>query len=63
MESQGLFLSKPWGGWLAIAEGGFFIRIEVFELSHHFTYGLSVILAINVVILIYLWRNRARLFA
>ena len=63
LESLGLFLRNPWGGWLAIAEGGFFIPIEVFELGHRFTYGLGLILVINTVIVIYLWRNRARLFA
>ncbi len=63
LEALGLFLRKPWGGWLAIAEGAFFIPIEVFELGHHFTYGLSVILVINCVIVLYLWRNRARLFS
>ena len=63
LEALGLFLRKPWGGWLAIAEGAFFIPIEVFELGHHFTWGLSFILVINVVIVVYLWRNRERLFA
>ncbi len=61
-EALGLFLRKPWGGWIAIGEGAFFIPIEVFELSHRFTWGLTLILVINVVIAAYLWRNRVRLF-
>ena len=63
LEALGLFLRKPWGGWIAIGEGAFFIPIEVFELSHHFVWGLALILVINVVIVAYLWRNRARLFS
>lgn len=63
LESLGLSLRRAWGGWLTIAEGGFFIPIEVFELSHNFTYGLSLILIINIIIVVYLWRNRGRLFS
>lgn len=62
-EAIGLGWRQTWAAWLAIAEGAFFIPIEVFELGRHFTIGLGCILLINVVIVIYLYRNRARLFA
>ena len=62
LEALGLFLRKPWGGWIAIGEGAFFIPIELYELGHHFVWGLALILVINVVIVAYLWRNRVRLF-
>lgn len=62
-EAIGLGFRQTWAAWLAIAEGAFFIPIEMFDLGRHFTVGVACILAINVVIVIYLYRNRARLFA
>ncbi len=61
-EAIGLFWRRRWAGWLALAEGAFFIPIEIFELSHGFTWGLSLILLVNVMIVVYLYRNRGRLF-
>ena len=61
-EALGLFWRRRWAGWLALAEGAFFIPIEVFELSHGFTWGLAIILLVNVMIVVYLYRNRGRLF-
>lgn len=34
-EALGLFWRRRWAGWLALAEGAFFIPVEVFELSLH----------------------------
>lgn len=62
VEGIGLLLRFRWAAYLAIAEGAFFIPIEVNELGRAFTVGMSVILVINVIIVVYLWRNRARLF-
>lgn len=61
-EALGLFWRRRWAGWLALAEGAFFIPIEIFELSHGFTWGLAIILLVNVMIVVYLYRNRGRLF-
>lgn len=61
-EAVGLFGRKRWAGWLALAEGAFFIPIEVFELAHGFAWGLAVILLVNILIVVYLYRNRGRLF-
>lgn len=75
VEGIGLIFRVPWAGWLAIGESAFFIPIEIFELVHHhelvargeilpsgFTWKVSVILGLNILILWYLFQNRARLF-
>ena len=70
VEAVGLMLRVSWAGWLAIGESAFFIPIEIYELLHrpsdpnrsgHPT-TLVVILAINIIIVWYLLRNRHRLF-
>src|SRR5262245_51359034 len=50
LEGIGLAFRQRWAGILAIAEGAFFIPIEIFELSHRFRIGLASILVINVLI-------------
>lgn len=61
-EAIGLWLRFRWAAYLAIAEGGFFIPIEVNDLLQKFTIGIFLILVLNIVIVVYLWQNRARLF-
>lgn len=77
VEGVGLIFRVPWAGWLTIGESAFFIPIEVFELVHHhelirrgvlehpasgFYWKVGSILALNILILWYLFQNRARLF-
>jgi len=62
IEGIGLIFRVPWAGWMAIGESAFFIPIELYELSHGVTVLLLVILAINILIVWYLFRNRAWLF-
>jgi uncharacterized membrane protein (DUF2068 family) len=78
VEGVGLIFRAPWAGWLAIGESAFFIPIELFELVRrhrpevlnpsrsellsHPKLGLSIVLAINVFIVWYLFANRKRLF-
>ena len=62
IEGVGLSFRAPWAGWLAIGESAFFIPIELRELvirPHWYVLG---VLAINVLIVWYLFANRARLF-
>jgi uncharacterized membrane protein (DUF2068 family) len=74
----GLAFRAKWAIWLAIGESAFFIPIEIFELLrrrlpdlpdqprpelfHHPKIGLLIILALNVLIVWYLLKNRKRLF-
>jgi uncharacterized membrane protein (DUF2068 family) len=74
----GLAFRAKWAIWLTIGESGFFIPIEIFELVRHrrldafglprpemFPHpkiGLAIVLALNVLIVWYLLKNRKRLF-
>ena len=73
----GLALRWNWAIWLAIGESAFFIPIEIFELVRRHTpdgevrahaifahpqIGIAIVLAVNVLIVWYLFKNRERLF-
>jgi uncharacterized membrane protein (DUF2068 family) len=74
----GLAFRAKWAIWLAIGESAFFIPIEIFELVRHHRLdasglprpelfphpkiGLAIVLAINVLIVCYLYTYRNRLF-
>src|ERR1700677_3243413 len=73
----GLAFRVPWAVWLAIGESAFFIPIEIFELIRphtpagevrmhamfaHPKAGIAIVLAVNVLIVWYLFQNRQRLF-
>jgi uncharacterized membrane protein (DUF2068 family) len=62
VEGVGLIFRVSWAGWMAIGESAFFIPIEVYELVHHFSNTVFVILIINIVIVWYLSKNKERLF-
>jgi uncharacterized membrane protein (DUF2068 family) len=74
VEGIGLLYRISWAGWLTIGESAFFIPIEIFELVHRqqlvrsgelhpgFAWKLTIILGLNILIVWYLFQNRARLF-
>jgi len=68
VEGVGLIFRVPWAGWMAIGESAFFIPIEAYELMRHaklfrqFSWTTFSILALNVLIVWYLFQNRERLF-
>ena len=71
VEGVGLMFRISWAGYLAIGESAFFIPIEIFELvrrrppdAPHPAHPalLVVILALNILIVWYLFQNRNRLF-
>jgi uncharacterized membrane protein (DUF2068 family) len=71
VEAVGLMLRIKWIGWMTIIESMFFIPIEVFELVHGpppesnrnaHPILVVIILAINIMIVWYLLKNRQRLF-
>ena len=64
VEGVGMIFRQGWAGWLAIVEAAFFIPIEVYELTRkgRFSWGLFVVLVLNILIVWYLFSNRHRLF-
>jgi len=70
VEGIGLMFRVSWAGWLAIGESAFFIPIEVYELVHNDPHStrpghpiiVTIILGLNIFIVLYLFRNRHRLF-
>jgi Predicted membrane protein len=71
VEAVGLMLRIKWIGWMTIAESMFFIPIEVYELLHGpppesnrnaHPILVVIILAINIMIVWYLLKNRERIF-
>ena len=62
VESIGLMFRASWAVWLAISETAFFIPIEIYELMHGYSLTLLAIFAVNLLIVLYLVRNRQRLF-
>lgn len=71
VEAVGLMFRIKWIGWMTILESMFFIPIEVYELAHGpppesnrnaHPILVVVILAINILIVWYLLKNRQRLF-
>jgi len=61
LQAGGLIFRVSWIVWLVIGESGFFVPIELFELVHRPSWVKLVILAVNVLIVWYLFANRARL--
>ena len=62
VEGVGLIFRVSWAGWLAIGESAFFIPIEIHELVKNPALPVFLVLALNVVIVWYLFRNRHWLF-
>src|SRR5258706_64489 len=64
VEGTGMIFRVSWAGWMAIGESGFFIPIEIYELSRpgKFSWFLVGVMVINVIIVLYLYKNHQRLF-
>lgn len=62
VEGVGLMFRASWAGWLAIGESAFFIPIEIRELLRRTSWQRGTILALNILIVWYLFQNRKRLF-
>ena len=61
MQAVGLIFRVSWIVWLVIGESAFFVPIELFELVHRPSWLKFLILAVNVLIVWYLFANRARI--
>ena len=61
-EGVGLALRTRWAGLLVVVESGFFVPLETYGLIKNPSATIVVVLILNVTILVYLHRNRKRLF-
>lgn len=61
-EGIGLARRTRWAGLLVVAESGFFVPLETYGLIKNPSPTIAAILMLNVAIVIYLHRNRKRLF-
>jgi uncharacterized membrane protein (DUF2068 family) len=62
VEGIGLLYRVFWAGWLTIGESAFFVPIEMYELARKFSPFLLLVMVVNVLIVWYLYDNRAILF-
>ena len=62
-EGIGLALRTRWAGLLVVAESGFFVPLETYGLIRNPSATILAVLILNVTILVYLHRNRKRLFS
>jgi len=61
-EGTGLILRARWAGLLVVAESGFFVPLECYALIKDPKPTIVAVLILNVAIVLYLHRNRQRLF-
>jgi uncharacterized membrane protein (DUF2068 family) len=61
-EGVGLAFRTRWAGLLVVAESGFFIPLETYGMIKNPSGTILAILILNIAILVYLLRNRKRLF-
>ena len=64
IEAWGLWRARPWAQWLAVAVGGIYLPIEIYELLHGPSAVKAATLIANVGIVLYmanaLWRSRRK---
>src|SRR5579859_4218958 len=61
LQAFGLMFRVKWIVWLVIGESAFFLPIEFLELLHRPNWIKVAVIAVNVLIVWYLYANRARL--
>jgi uncharacterized membrane protein (DUF2068 family) len=61
-EGIGLALRWRWAGLLVVVESGFFVPLETYGLIRRPSLMIASVLVLNVAIVLYLHRNRGRLF-
>ena len=60
VEGWGLWRRKHWAEYLTVFATASLIPFEVWEIFHHFTWLKVLALAVNVAIVVYLWRIARR---
>lgn len=63
-EGYGLWHERRWAEWLAVASGGLYLPVEIYEIAHRVTFIKVGALLVNAAVVVAmgcaLWRNRAR---
>ncbi len=64
IEAYGLWRERRWAEWFAVATGGIYMPIELYELFHGVTWAKVSLLVVNTAIVAYmsyaLWQTRQR---
>jgi len=63
-EAYGLWHGRAWAEWLALAGSGLYVPVELYHLSHGFSWLMIVVLATNLAVvgyMAYALRHRAQL--
>lgn len=60
VEAYGLWFQKSWGWVLGIASAGLYLPIEIVDIVRHPKWTNVALFAINVLVIVLLWRNRTR---
>ena len=62
IEAYGLWRTRRWAEWFAVASGGLYIPIELYELARGLSWAKALLLVVNVAIVAYmtfvLWRSK-----
>ena len=56
-EAWGLWRSRPWASWLAIASSAAFVPVELEALFKHPSLWTALILVVNLAVIGWLWRH------
>ncbi len=54
VEGVGLLMRKRWAEYLTVIVTGSFLPLELYELTHHFSYFKTIIIILNIAIIVYL---------
>ncbi len=60
VEAYGLWFEKRWGWMLGIASAALYLPLEIREMLGRFTWTSVALFAVNIAIVVLLWRNRTR---
>jgi uncharacterized membrane protein (DUF2068 family) len=55
-EAYGLWYDRLWAIWFAVASGALFLPMEIYELIEHITGTRIIILLMNLLLVVYLFR-------
>jgi uncharacterized membrane protein (DUF2068 family) len=57
-EAYGLWRGRNWARWLGLITAGLYVPVEVEKLVRHASWVGAVVLGINLMVLLILWRAR-----